>query len=223
MNSSRVQGYTGRNSTIPVPSVLDNIHKYTEASPNLDPDALYVVSGGGNDAFFGAYDPSVAPGPLARATVADLFHGIHTLHAHGGRNFLMPSVPALQSTPYGRRFSNATIVAFLTEFSETFAHEVRRHAKARPTDARITLWKEVKAFARLLGKEGRKAGFKNSDEACLKGAYPGESPERILCSNADEHVCECLSHSGVLLRFLLTNLFRQSGTYTIQLRMHIAS
>lgn len=45
VNNSRVQGFSGALMTLAVPSVLENIQEYLDRNPQLDPNALFVVTG----------------------------------------------------------------------------------------------------------------------------------------------------------------------------------
>ena len=51
----------------------------------------------------------------------------------------------------------------------------------------MTLWDEQHAF-KMLTTHPERFGFTYVDEACLKGAYPGESPTRQLCSDPNHYV-----------------------------------
>ncbi|KDN52225.1 carbohydrate esterase family 16 protein [Tilletiaria anomala UBC 951] len=186
VNNSRIQGYTGRDSTIPVPSVLENVHKYIKHHGHgVDPHALYILSGGGNDAFYGSYERGLDPVQLARSVAADLDFALRELNAAGAHDFLVPSTPALQNTPYGKHYGNATIDTFLRSFSDAFACDIKK--QRTPRDARVALWNEEQAFAHIL-RHARQLGYTSLDTACLKGVYNGEANTRSLCSDADKHV-----------------------------------
>ena len=68
-NNSVAKGYSGYNSTLPVPDVRTQVSRYLAKAHGADPDALYIVSGGSNDAFFG-----LTPGRNATALAHDAVH-----------------------------------------------------------------------------------------------------------------------------------------------------
>jgi hypothetical protein len=59
-NNTCVQGYTGPNGNIPVPSVLDQLEVYI-SSYTIDPADIYIIMIGGNDAFLGGSIDGVEP------------------------------------------------------------------------------------------------------------------------------------------------------------------
>lgn len=121
-----VQGFTGPGSSIPVPSILDQVAAYvqgprTPAALEKNANTLFVLLGGGNDAFFGL------PNVTAADSVANLAKAVKTLksrgeigsrhadtNAHhslgrlltfelspaGGRYFLLASMPPLGKPSY---------------------------------------------------------------------------------------------------------------------------
>lgn len=63
-NNTLLQGYTGKNSSIPVPSTLDQVTSYLHSKSFKKENVartLFVVGGGGNDAFFGAGNDAITP------------------------------------------------------------------------------------------------------------------------------------------------------------------
>lgn len=81
-NNTLLQGFTGPNSSIPVPSTLDQVALYLESSSFKKHDVaktLFVVGGGGNDAFFGFGDNTVTPS----STVGALCAAVNALKGQG--------------------------------------------------------------------------------------------------------------------------------------------
>ena len=69
-----MQGYTGVNSSIPVPSALDQVATYLKSS-KVSSEDLFVILIGGNDALLGLTIDGVIP------AISDI---ISSLHNKGG-------------------------------------------------------------------------------------------------------------------------------------------
>lgn len=89
-----------------IPSVLSQVTSFTNAAPALDPNALYVVVGGGNDmrdarSNFSTMDAAGATGRLNAAITAanNLKSAISLLAGKGARNILISNLPDLGATP----------------------------------------------------------------------------------------------------------------------------
>lgn len=81
-NNSLLQGFTGPNSSISVPSTLDQVTLYLKSASFNKHDiskTLFVVGGGGNDAFFGFGNDQVTPS----STVGALYAAVNALKAQG--------------------------------------------------------------------------------------------------------------------------------------------
>lgn len=86
-----VQGYTGPGSSIAVPSILDQVQVYlkeprTPKDLHVDSNTLFVILGGGNDAFFGL------PNISASETVANIGRAVEDLKARGGHTVNLQTV-----------------------------------------------------------------------------------------------------------------------------------
>lgn len=89
-----------------IPSVLAQVGSFTSAGGSLDPAALYVVVGGGNDmrdarSAFPTMDAAGAASRLAAAQAAagNLRTALQLLAADGARNVLVANLPDLGTTP----------------------------------------------------------------------------------------------------------------------------
>jgi phospholipase/lecithinase/hemolysin len=89
-----------------IPSLLSQVGSFTAGAAALDPNALYVVVGGGNDmrdarSSFPTMDAAGAAGRLAAATAAtnNLKTALDQLAAKGARNVLVSNLPNLGTTP----------------------------------------------------------------------------------------------------------------------------
>ncbi len=103
---------------------------YLAANPQVDPNALYIVFGGGNDYLGGQTDP--------RVPVANLTAEITQLAAHGARSFLVPNqadlgeLPATIGTPFRKPLDqltaahNALLAQSLLTLGQTFPTDTFR-------------------------------------------------------------------------------------------------
>ncbi|CAD6903265.1 unnamed protein product [Tilletia controversa] len=187
VNNSRIQGLTGYNSTIPVPSVLGQVRTYLKSSSKGSISrSLFVISGGSNDAFFGLGGP-IAPEELARLTAADLLTASRRLYKAGARYFLIPGVAALQSIPYVNDYGEAYEPS-LDSYGDAFYDYLKAHVDdAGGKGATVVLFDQRTALTSFINKKKQRPDW-NVEDACLKGVYPGEAPVRSLCSDPDKHV-----------------------------------
>ena len=80
-----MQGYTGAGSSIPVPSLLDQLNTFLTHTPPSHKEAqkiLWVVYAGGNNAFFSSPDSDIV-----EETVDDLQTAIRRIKSIGSSHF----------------------------------------------------------------------------------------------------------------------------------------
>lgn len=169
-----------------VPSLLEQTGMYlTRTGGIADPDALYVVAGGGNDArdalgsYGAAYAAALAAGsadPHGQALAASLPGAIQnyvlgmsvilqSLQQAGATQLLVWNLPYLGAVP-AIEASGLSLLAdvIVQAFNEALASQVLIHA---PT-ARVF---DLYGLARSYVDDGSDFGFGNVDDAC--GAVPG--------------------------------------------------
>ena len=95
ISNAFVQGYSGAKSTIPVPSLEDQVGSYLTNMPSdaLPASALFVLFGGANDILFDANVKAIQ-------SVGIISTLITRLRNHGGRHFLLFNYPDLSMIPY---------------------------------------------------------------------------------------------------------------------------
>ncbi|KAI5478572.1 hypothetical protein MNV49_004831 [Pseudohyphozyma bogoriensis] len=177
-NNTLVQGYTGPSSTIPVPSVLDQIDDYLiDHTPSSS--TLFVLYGGANDAFFGL------PNITGLDSVRSLEGGVAKLKQAGAKHFLLPTLP-----PIGRHYPFAVLVPSYAPLLETFANEFRYELlKLRDQDSSIVVSDLYGLFKGIFATP-EKYGFNAStiDESCLRGVYMEVEGGVAVCSNPRTYV-----------------------------------
>ncbi|KAK0563246.1 hypothetical protein OC844_002304 [Tilletia horrida] len=211
-NNTRTQGLTGYNSTIPVPSVLEQVDGYLKsASKKNIGRSLFIITGGSNDAFFGLGGP-ISPDELAKAAAADLLTASRRLYKAGARHFLITGVPGLQSIPYVNDFAQV-YASSLNSFADTFIAYLRAHLHdAAGKGATVVLHDQAAALGKYIQHKAQLPGW-NVRDACLVGVYPGEAPTRALCEDPQRHVFWDVYHpSAVTHRFIAHSAIKAIAT-----------
>ncbi|HYH36709.1 MAG TPA: SGNH/GDSL hydrolase family protein [Azospirillum sp.] len=160
-----------------IPGLRQQADAYLKRARRADPDALYVVYGGGNDlrAVVEAADPHLA---VLRA--ADTVAGIVAdLAKAGAREFLVPNLPDLGRIPeVWRRGPQAVQIATLLSagFNEALARSLDGvEARTRVRIHRLDVWA---LLAEVLANP-QAAGFSNVTDACVTATVCAE-PDRFL-------------------------------------------
>jgi phospholipase/lecithinase/hemolysin len=184
----------------PIGSYLRQIDDYFGDTGGVaDPDALYVVWMGGNDArdaatLFFAPDPTLPdPLDLVAQSVGDVTNGIVELIAAGARNFLVPTVSDIGLTPEAQSLG-AAAAAVLSSWAQAY-NDALDAALDLALDAIVgiddlDLW-QVDTFDRLgevLDNPGR-FGLTNVTDPCLSGYFVNAPTggDIELCSNPAEY------------------------------------
>lgn len=201
-NNTLVQGFTGPNSSIPVPSALDQLNSYLASSNATSATAretLYVIVIGANDVFF-------LPTVNASQSVAAIASAVDTLHANlgtsktllpsnedvltvlfasGATNFLLATYPDLSRLPlsaYIPSSAAASLKTYTTSLrADLFALKSHRpHLHIALADHYV-LFQDFFAHPKRYGYDPSTDG-----KSCLTGAY-SEAP-RMLCSDPDNYI-----------------------------------
>ncbi|KAK4054861.1 hypothetical protein OIV83_000785 [Microbotryomycetes sp. JL201] len=172
-----VRGYTGPNSTIAVPSVNEQVDAFLRSSPKGLSRTLFVLEGGGNDAFFGL------PNVTASQSVTALVRAAKKLEAKGAQYVLVPTLPPL-APHYPFAAQTPSYVEPLAEFSAQFREAVRLAVGKVKSRAEVDLFA---TYSRVLANP-KQFGFdpKKIDENCLKGVYSGGKV--TVCANPRSHI-----------------------------------
>ncbi|KAG8933052.1 hypothetical protein FRC01_011272 [Tulasnella sp. 417] len=167
-DNALVQGYTGVDSTIPVPSMLDQIAQYISQAPTDDEedDTLYAIVIGANDIFLNA--------SMIRA---------------GASKFMLAPYPDLALLPFAGKYTPAEYHALLSTYSRSLAESLSSLANDPPEGTRIAYLDLYTLFPQILAQPGS-FGFspKVYAQNCINGVYPTEGVPRIVCSDPDERV-----------------------------------
>lgn len=163
---------------------------YLNKTQHADPDALYIVSGGSNDAFFGLSDPRNVT-QLAHDTVHALQAETRRLMECGARHVLVPTLSAMQHSPWARHYAG---------------HAARQQTAAftRAVNARLHAWTATRHAPRLLDVDGLERQIsahpgayeiENVADACLVGTQLVErGVPRHRCSEPNRYFFFDLYH-----------------------------
>ncbi|KAI8849942.1 GDSL-like Lipase/Acylhydrolase-domain-containing protein [Chytridium lagenaria] len=130
-NNTAIQGYTGVNSTIPVPSITDQSQTFL-SSPSAhrsiaSRNHIVAIWVGGNDAFFGETSGAAA----AQRVIAT----ITNLSMNGVKRFLIFHLPPLDSVPY--LSDKPTLRDFFITYGQDYNLEISAYAMNSPLSIRV--------------------------------------------------------------------------------------
>ncbi|KZW03230.1 hypothetical protein EXIGLDRAFT_725688 [Exidia glandulosa HHB12029] len=210
INNSIVQGYSGKDSTIPVPSVTEQVDSYLRYNFNRSNAAstVSILLAGVNDAFF------AGDGLDVRGLADSLTRSVKKLASKGIRTFVLPKTQPGSLLPYYSVYSNASARAIQDKFSRDFHGNLTLSLKAArlPTSVKILLWDEMGVLKSIL-KKAQSSGS-SITQPCLQGVY-GEEPTRTLCSNPGKHAFFDVFHPSTKTHHAIAESFaallRNSG------------
>ncbi|KIM90034.1 carbohydrate esterase family 16 protein [Piloderma croceum F 1598] len=171
-----VQGYTGSNSSIAVPSATDQVSQYLgdAISKENKAGALFIIAIGANDAFF---DVNVT----AAETVGNIVRMMKKLRYHGAKHFLLASYPDLSRLPL-RAYSSPAVIQQL----HTYSTELRALLQAL-TGTNVAFADFYQLIEGVLANPDRYGYDKTKvTKSCLTGVYH-EAP-KSLCDDPDRYI-----------------------------------
>ncbi|ORY73455.1 GDSL lipase/esterase [Leucosporidium creatinivorum] len=182
VNDDVVQGYTGPASTIPSPSVLDQVAAFLKLPRGGSNDltkSLVIIYGGANDAFFGL------PNITAAEVVASVQVAVKRLKARGATHFLLPTLP-----PLGANYPFSTLVPSysrpLAKFSADHRAALLALAESDPSIVVTDLFPLFQSIYKNPASYGFDAAVLN--RSCLRGVYMEVAGSVTVCENPREYV-----------------------------------
>jgi phospholipase/lecithinase/hemolysin len=148
--------------------IINQLLAFLLTGPVVDPDhALFVVWGGPNDFFL---DPSAAG---AANAVTNLANSVALLYANGSRRFLVPNMPDLSLTPYGRSLPPAA-QAGLQALSAGFNAGLDSALDSLDLFPGIDITRfDTFGLLTSIAADPTAFGFANAEDACLSGNLGG--------------------------------------------------
>lgn len=194
-SNALVQGYSGNEGSLPVPSIDEQLSRYLNSQPKSLDSVLFAILGGANDILL---DPNIT----AVQSVGVIAGVVTTLRNQGARHFLFLNYPDLSTVPYNSYIPLPTQLQLGTYSSELntglealasgiTASGASPTAPTSTPSVSVTYVNLIPTFDAFGYYEGgwKNAGFDQFGlyGSCLVGAYV-EVPQRTLCSNPDQHV-----------------------------------
>jgi phospholipase/lecithinase/hemolysin len=192
-NNTLVQGATGPGSTVPVPSMLDQVSTYLKSkhdSAHIS-ETLFCILIGGNDPFF-------LPTVQASQTVQAIEFAVNQLHKAGAKSFVLLATPSLAIIPYDKDAGlSAAAISALGTYSinlrdgiKALGLKLQRQSKHSHSHRIKVAFVDLLDFLNTVLDNPKKYGFdpKTKNESCLKGVYFPIPGGRTLCKNPDKYI-----------------------------------
>lgn len=196
------QPYQGYNSTIPVPSTMDQIQTFLSNNTISSTDLLAVYIGF-NDIFFDT--------ALTGTEIAAIIEGqVHTLYDSGARAVLLATYPNPATAP-GEYSADDATKANLTTFNTQFTESLSRVATAWSPYMHIGVADVGGLFTKIQSDPeayGVNASYINPPTACLTGTYPDSGP-LALCDDPDEHLFFDVWHPTGRIHKMMSGIFEE--------------
>jgi outer membrane lipase/esterase len=173
---------TGAPFTSSSPSLTDQVNgQYLPSHGGVaDPNALYVVWGGGNDVRSGS--PTVLT-----ASVPNIVNIITALAAAGATNFLVPNLPNIGLTPEAQA-GGAAVVAGATFLSVNFNSQLIAATAGLRSSLGVTIFDvDVFSFLNNTIANAGSLGITNTTGRCYIGPT-GVGGSGTVCANPNEYV-----------------------------------
>jgi len=168
---------TGLNSafttSLPFPGLLGQVSLFAATAAVVDPNALYILSAGGNDYLFGGVTDPTTP-------VQNLTTAVSLLLGRGARNILVSNLPALGNLPFvNTPPANpvSTSLNFLANQHNGLLSQSLLTLGSTAPDANLLLLDLNSSFNRVV-QNPIAFGLTNVTQACL--TTPGCNPDQFL-------------------------------------------
>ena len=194
-NNSVAQGYSGFDLALAVPDVPEQVTRYlASVGDRADADALYIVTGGSNDAFFGLGHVPLAQ--LSAGVGESLYASASRLVRCGALHLLIPTLPASSATPAVTQF-HQSLHALASAFVWLANDAIRAAAAALQAQGAAVTLVYVYRVAQAMHEHAEAYGFTNTRDACLTGTQKPEVDAGIprrLCDNPSAYLYWDLYH-----------------------------
>jgi phospholipase/lecithinase/hemolysin len=187
-NNTLVQGRNGPNSTIPVPSMLDQVASYLKSkhdSAHIS-ETLFCL-------FIGTNDPFFLPTIQSQQTVQAIEGAVTQLRKAGAKSFVLVAPSSLAIIPYDKDASlPADAIAGLGKYSTDLRDGIKAlSAKLQHGHSHLKVaFVDLLAFLNKVLDNPQKYGFdpKTKNEPCLKGIFFPSPGGTTVCKNPDKYI-----------------------------------
>lgn len=179
-SNALVQGFTGPNASIPVPSASEQVSAFLAGGSPVSASDVVVHYIGANDVLF---DTSVAGAQVASWIDAD----VQRLYAAGARHLLLANYPPVSSFP--ATYNDSTYAAIGPVYAAALDRGLASVRAAWATYLHIGVVDVRGLFAEIVA-EPEKFGVRRENvdppTACLQGTYGGG--ERSVCEDPERYL-----------------------------------
>ncbi|MGJ5676508.1 MAG: SGNH/GDSL hydrolase family protein [Nostochopsis sp.] len=176
-----------------LPGVLGQVGLFTrdlrENNQSADPDALYIVWGGGNDYIYGNVTDVSQP-------IANLSRSVSLLALAGARNIMVPNLPDLGKLPSTSNQSNSNQLTALSQQHNVALAATLNTLSSIPGVNIIPV--DINSVFLKLQASPSQFGLTNITDACLLGDFDDVAQGNYsLCTNQGKNPDQYLFWDGI--------------------------
>lgn len=197
-NNENVQGKSGYNESIPVPDLVTQVSKYlrTAKDQRADPHAVYILSTGSNDLYYGS-QKSLHLLKMADQAVDTIKCEAKKLIDLGANTVVLSSITDMGLTPSFRHYGNLVMRGGSNAYMLRFNQNIREAVKELQQPNIQVMLADLYKYSEDIYKSAKRHGIKNTTDACLQGFSKTEKQHGVKkhkCDNPDEYLYWDLFH-----------------------------
>lgn len=197
-NNKNVQGKSGYNESIPVPDLVTQVSKYlhTAKDQRADPHAVYILSTGSNDLYYGS-QKSLHLLKMADQAVDTIKCEAKKLIDLGANTVVLTSITDMGLTPSFRHYGNLVMRGGSNAYMLRFNQNIREAVKELQQPNIQVMLADLYKYSEDIYKSAKRHGIKNTTDACLQGFSKTEKQHGVKkhkCDNPDEYLYWDLFH-----------------------------
>ena len=197
-NNKNVQGKSGYNESIPVPDLVTQVSKYlhTAKDQRADPHAVYILSTGSNDLYYGS-QKSLHLLKMADQAVDTIKCEAKKLIDLGANTVVLTSITDMGLTPSFRHYGNLVMRGGSNAYMLRFNQNIREAVKELQQPNIQVMLADLYKYSEDIYKSAHRHGIKNTTDACLQGFSKTEKQHGVKkhkCDNPDEYLYWDLFH-----------------------------
>ena len=197
-NNKNVQGKSGYNESIPVPDLVTQVSKYlhTAKDQRADPHAVYILSTGSNDLYYGS-QKSLHLLKMADQAVDTIKCEAKKLIDLGANTVVLSSITDMGLTPSFRHYGNLVMRGGSNAYMLRFNQNIREAVKELQQPNIQVMLADLYKYSEDIYKSAKRHGIKNTTDACLQGFSKTEKQHGVKkhkCDNPDEYLYWDLFH-----------------------------
>lgn len=197
-NNKNVQGKSGYNESIPVPDLVTQVSKYlhTAKDQRADPHAVYILSTGSNDLYYGS-QKSLHLLKMADQAVDTIKCEAKKLIDLGANTVMLTSITDMGLTPSFRHYGNLVMRGGSNAYMLRFNQNIHEAVKELQQPNIQVMLADLYKYSEDIYKSAKRHGIKNTTDACLQGFSKTEKQHGVKkhkCDNPDEYLYWDLFH-----------------------------